>query len=64
MCRLLSYLGQPVLLDRLISQSDHSLVVQSYQPKEMTAGLLNADGLSRLRIAVPYRFGTMSICKV
>ncbi|MER3434821.1 MAG: ergothioneine biosynthesis protein EgtC [Leptolyngbya sp. ERB_1_1] len=44
MCRLLGYLGQPVLLDRLISQSDHSLVVQSYQPKEMTAGLLNADG--------------------
>ncbi len=44
MCRLLGYLGQPVLLDRLISQSDHSLIVQSYQPKEMTAGLLNADG--------------------
>ncbi|HTL88761.1 MAG TPA: ergothioneine biosynthesis protein EgtC [Leptolyngbya sp.] len=44
MCRLLGYLGQPVLLDRLISQSDHSLVAQSYQPQEMTAGLLNADG--------------------
>lgn len=44
MCRLLGYLGQPVLLDRLISQSDHSLIVQSYQPKEMTAGLMNADG--------------------
>ena len=44
MCRLLGYLGQPVLLDRLISQPDHSLIVQSYQPKEMTAGLLNADG--------------------
>ncbi|MBD1845208.1 ergothioneine biosynthesis protein EgtC [Cyanobacteria bacterium FACHB-63] len=44
MCRLLGYLGQPVLLDRLVSQSDHSLVVQSYQPKEMTAGLMNADG--------------------
>jgi len=44
MCRLLGYLGQPIFLDRLISQPDHSLVVQSYQPKEMTAGLLNADG--------------------
>lgn len=44
MCRLLGYLGQPVLLDHLIAQPDHSLVVQSYQPKEMTAGLLNADG--------------------
>lgn len=44
MCRLLGYLGQPVLLDRLVSQSDHSLLVQSYQPKEMTAGTMNADG--------------------
>lgn len=44
MCRLLAYLGQPVLLDRLVSQSDHSLVVQSYDPKEMTAGTMNADG--------------------
>lgn len=44
MCRLLGYLGQPVLLDRLISQSDHSLVEQSYQPKEMTAGTMNVDG--------------------
>lgn len=44
MCRLLGYLGQPVLLDRLISEPEHSLIVQSYQPKEMTAGLMNADG--------------------
>lgn len=44
MCRLLAYLGPPITLDRLIFQPEHSLVVQSYQPKEMTAGLLNADG--------------------
>jgi glutamine amidotransferase len=44
MCRLLGYLGSPVCLDRLIYQPDHSLIVQSYQPREMTAGLLNADG--------------------
>lgn len=44
MCRLLGYLGQPILLDRLISEPEHSLIVQSYQPKEMTSGLLNADG--------------------
>ena len=44
MCRLLSYLGSPVQLDRLLYQPEHSLIVQSYQPREMTAGLLNADG--------------------
>lgn len=44
MCRLLGYLGPPVQLDRLLYKPEHSLVVQSYQPLEMTAGLLNADG--------------------
>ena len=44
MCRLLGYLGASLSLDQLLYQPDHSLVVQSYQPKEMTAGLLNADG--------------------
>ncbi len=44
MCRLLGYLGSRVRLDRLIDEPEHSLIVQSYQPREMTAGLLNADG--------------------
>lgn len=44
MCRLLGYVGPPVQLDRLLLKPEHSLVVQSYQPREMTAGLLNADG--------------------
>jgi predicted glutamine amidotransferase len=44
MCRLLAYLGSPVPLDELLYQPEHSLIVQSYQPQEMTAGLLNADG--------------------
>lgn len=44
MCRLLGYLGKPIQLDQLLYQPEHSLIVQSYQPKEMTAGLLNADG--------------------
>ncbi|OUC12117.1 MAG: ergothioneine biosynthesis protein EgtC [Alkalinema sp. CACIAM 70d] len=44
MCRILGYLGEPVQLDQLLLEPDHSLMVQSYQPKEMTAGLLNADG--------------------
>lgn len=44
MCRLLGYLGEPRQPDTLIYHPDHSLVVQSYQPRQMTAGLLNADG--------------------
>lgn len=44
MCRLLGYLGSPLALERLLYQPEHSLVVQSYQPREMTAGLMNADG--------------------
>ncbi len=44
MCRLLAYLGRSRSLNELICQPEHSLIVQSYQPREMTAGLLNADG--------------------
>lgn len=44
MCRLLGYLGQPIPLEKILTEPEHSLVVQSYQPREMTAGLLNADG--------------------
>ena len=44
MCRLLGYLGTSVQLDSLLYKPEHSLIVQSYQPREMTSGLLNADG--------------------
>ncbi|NER34910.1 MAG: ergothioneine biosynthesis protein EgtC [Oscillatoria sp. SIO1A7] len=44
MCRILGYLGSPIQLDRLLYQPEHSLIVQSYQPREMTAGTINADG--------------------
>ncbi|MUL35680.1 ergothioneine biosynthesis protein EgtC [Gloeocapsopsis dulcis] len=44
MCRLLAYLGSSILLDRILTKPEHSLVVQSYQPREMNSGLLNADG--------------------
>ena len=44
MCRLLAYLGPSIALNRLISEPEHSLVVQSYAPREMTSGRLNADG--------------------
>lgn len=44
MCRLLGYLGSSIQLDRILIKPKHSLIVQGYQPREMTAGLLNADG--------------------
>jgi glutamine amidotransferase len=44
MCRFVAYLGQAVTLARVISAPEHSLVVQSYQPVEMTSGVVNADG--------------------
>lgn len=45
MCRLLGYLGAKVQLDHLFYKPEHSLIVQSYKPKEMTSGVVNADGL-------------------
>lgn len=44
MCRLLGYLGSPVSLDHLLYKPEHSLIVQSYQPREMISGVVNADG--------------------
>ena len=44
MCRLLGYLGKSIQLETLLYKPEHSLIVQSYQPQEMTAGVLNADG--------------------
>ena len=45
MCRLLGYIGSPIQLDHLLYKPEHSLIVQSYQPREMTSGVVNADGL-------------------
>lgn len=44
MCRLLAYLGPSILLDRVLTKPEHSLIVQSYQPREMNSGVVNADG--------------------
>jgi glutamine amidotransferase len=44
MCRLLGYLGAVCTLADLLQAPTHSLIEQSYQPREMTAGLINADG--------------------
>lgn len=45
MCRLLGYLGPTIQLDHLLYKPEHSLLVQSYLPREMTSGVVNADGL-------------------
>ncbi|MFD0354643.1 ergothioneine biosynthesis protein EgtC [Streptomyces sp. NPDC127110] len=44
MCRHLAYLGPPVALERLLSEPEHSLVRQSWQPRRQRSGTVNADG--------------------
>jgi glutamine amidotransferase len=44
MCRLLGYLGRTIPLEYLLYKPEHSLIVQSYQPREMSSGVANADG--------------------
>ncbi|MBW4505845.1 MAG: ergothioneine biosynthesis protein EgtC [Scytonematopsis contorta HA4267-MV1] len=44
MCRLLAYLGSPISLEDILYKPEHSLIVQSYQPREMLSGVVNADG--------------------
>lgn len=44
MCRLLGYIGSSTPLDYVLTKPEHSLIVQSYQPQEMTSGTVNADG--------------------
>ena len=44
MCRILGYLGPSISLNRLVLEPEHSLLVQSYKPKELDNALLNGDG--------------------
>lgn len=45
MCRIVAYLGEAKIpLSSLILKPEHSLLVQSYAPKEMMSGVVNADG--------------------
>ena len=45
MCRIAAYLGKKeISLSSLVLEPEHSLLVQSYAPKEMTSGVVNADG--------------------
>jgi gamma-glutamyl hercynylcysteine S-oxide hydrolase len=45
MCRIAAYLGEErIPLSSLVLDPEHSLLVQSYAPKEMMSGVVNADG--------------------
>jgi gamma-glutamyl hercynylcysteine S-oxide hydrolase len=44
MCRLAAYLGTEIALSRFLQDPEHSLIKQSWAPKEMQDGTLNADG--------------------
>lgn len=44
MCRILGYLGPQVSLDQLVLKPEHSMLVQSYKPKELKSATLNGDG--------------------
>lgn len=45
MCRIAAYLGPPLPLAALTHRPAHSLLVQSYRPREMREAVLNADGV-------------------
>src|SRR5215210_5043520 len=45
MCRMIAYLSETEIpLSSLVLGPEHSLLVQSYAPKEMMSGVVNADG--------------------
>ncbi|MEU9332857.1 ergothioneine biosynthesis protein EgtC [Streptomyces sp. NPDC048290] len=44
MCRHLAYLGPPVPLKALLSEPEHSLLRQSWEPRRQRHGTVNADG--------------------
>lgn len=44
MCRLAAYLGKEINLHQFLQDPEHSLIKQSWAPKEMQEGTLNADG--------------------
>src|SRR5579871_4063366 len=43
MCRILSYLGKPIVIEELLYKTDNSFIKQSYHPKYMSH-LLNLAG--------------------
>jgi gamma-glutamyl hercynylcysteine S-oxide hydrolase len=46
MCRHLAFIGDPLPISRLFHDAPHSLEHQSYAPREMLEGHVNADGFA------------------
>lgn len=44
MCRLIAYLGEPTSVAPLVFGGTHSLYEQSWKPRELLSGSVNADG--------------------
>ena len=44
MCRLIAYLGAPITPAHLVFAGEHSLYEQSWAPRELLTGSVNADG--------------------
>ncbi|HUP52014.1 MAG TPA: class II glutamine amidotransferase [Longimicrobiales bacterium] len=44
MCRLIAYLGEPISPAHLVFAGKHSLYEQSWAPRELLSGSVNADG--------------------
>lgn len=44
MCRLIAYAGAPIRLADLVFSGSHSLYEQSWAPRELLSGTVNADG--------------------
>jgi len=44
MCRMAGYVGPALRVGEIVSAPPHSLLVQSYRPREMQSGTVNADG--------------------
>lgn len=64
MCRVLSYLGKPIVVSELLYEPDNSFVKQSYRPKYMTQ-LLNLAGFgiaawdpTSFEASLPYLYKT------
>ncbi|EDX23381.1 hypothetical protein SSAG_03172 [Streptomyces sp. Mg1] len=47
MCRHLAYVGPEIPLGRLLTDPEHSLVRQSWEPRRQRYGTVNADGFGR-----------------
>ena len=60
MCRLTAYAGEPLSADALVFGGTHSLLEQSYAPRELLQGHVNADGYGVVwyRGATPVRTGS------